>query len=288
MRLAPSYPHPDHISIRVGGTDTKTARIYAEEGTAGAGSFRGYFRVPVDAYIQRESVLDLGSGSGGRSAYWKNVTGASRVTGLDIFPEEVIAAHKAVSKMDVPVSFTVGFGEKMPFRDHAFGVILSLDVLEHVRNPKLVLQECHRVMAPGGSLLLVFPPYYHPAGHHLSFVTRFPWLQVLNPVAVTMAFNDIVHSRGPEAYWYKRGPIAAYERLGWLNGLTIAEFARLVSELNWEVAYWDNLPLFAYGWIVKKHPRVRILSRLLAGFTRLPGLREFLTHRVVCILRKGY
>jgi SAM-dependent methyltransferase len=52
----------------------------------------------------------------------------------------------------------------VPVEDTSFDVVLSTQVLEHVRDPRLYLSECLRVLRPGGRMLLtthgVF--VYHP------------------------------------------------------------------------------------------------------------------------------
>lgn len=52
----------------------------------------------------------------------------------------------------------------VPAPDGAFDAVLSTQVLEHVVDPALYLRECHRVLRPGGRLLLsthgIF--VYHP------------------------------------------------------------------------------------------------------------------------------
>jgi SAM-dependent methyltransferase len=42
----------------------------------------------------------------------------------------------------------------VPCEDESFDVVLSTQVLEHVGDPALYLSECHRVLRPGGRLLL--------------------------------------------------------------------------------------------------------------------------------------
>lgn len=48
-------------------------------------------------------------------------------------------------------------GEKFPFNSATFESILCNQVLEHVFNPDSFLKEMHRVLVPGGKLLLTVP-----------------------------------------------------------------------------------------------------------------------------------
>ena len=51
----------------------------------------------------------------------------------------------------------VAVGEYLPFKDAAFDAVLSLHVLEHVRNPFVCAAELMRVLKPGGKLHAVTP-----------------------------------------------------------------------------------------------------------------------------------
>lgn len=46
---------------------------------------------------------------------------------------------------------------RLPFRDGSFGAVLSLNVLEHVTEPRAAMQEMARVLEPGGTLHLMAP-----------------------------------------------------------------------------------------------------------------------------------
>lgn len=49
----------------------------------------------------------------------------------------------------------------LPFQDNVFTHVFCLELLEHVVSPFAVLEEIHRVLRPGGELLLSVPnPYY--------------------------------------------------------------------------------------------------------------------------------
>lgn len=52
-----------------------------------------------------------------------------------------------------------GVGEQLPFKDNAFDVVASFNVLEHVSAPAAVLGEIARVLAPGGRAIINVPNY---------------------------------------------------------------------------------------------------------------------------------
>jgi SAM-dependent methyltransferase len=56
-------------------------------------------------------------------------------------------------------NISISVGEHLPFRDESFDVIYSTNVLEHVLEPEIVLQEALRVLKPGGYLQFIFPNY---------------------------------------------------------------------------------------------------------------------------------
>lgn len=49
---------------------------------------------------------------------------------------------------------------RLSFADNSFDVVLSLDVLEHVENLRAALEECLRVLAPGGTLIFSAPTQF--------------------------------------------------------------------------------------------------------------------------------
>ena len=58
-------------------------------------------------------------------------------------------------------------GTGIPFSDGSFRTVLASDVLEHLPDTALALRECHRVLEPGGHLILNVPFLYwvHEAPH---------------------------------------------------------------------------------------------------------------------------
>jgi SAM-dependent methyltransferase len=69
------------------------------------------------------------------------------------FPPD--AAYVAADLPGNPhASVEISADGSIPCEDESFDVVLSTQVLEHVSDPGLYLSECHRVLRPGGRLLL--------------------------------------------------------------------------------------------------------------------------------------
>lgn len=99
-------------------------------------------------------VLDLGAGNGGVAFAFANCRNA-RVTTLDIVPNiHLTALRRALS---VPLQPVSGDGAVLPFHDKAFDIVLLLDTIEHVAQPRQVASEVMRVLRGGGVCVLTTP-----------------------------------------------------------------------------------------------------------------------------------
>ena len=112
-------------------------------------------------------ILDVGCGIGGSSLYLAQKFQAS-VTGITLSPvqanrarERAIAAGLETGQRDrtqgvLPhADFQVANALEMPFDDDVFDLVWSLESGEHMPDKEQFLQECYRVLKPGGTFLLV-------------------------------------------------------------------------------------------------------------------------------------
>lgn len=77
------------------------------------------------------------------------------VTGVEMSPELAQAArHRNPGVTILQEDFLIVAADRLPREVEA---VIALDVLEHVLSPRLFLQKCHTLLAPGGVLLLQTP-----------------------------------------------------------------------------------------------------------------------------------
>ena len=110
----------------------------------------------VDAsYNPPSTILDLGCGIGGSSLYLAEKLGA-QVTGISLSPVQIKRARERALNRGLAnqVTFEVANALEMPFADQSFDWVWSLESGEHMPDKTKFLQECYRVLKPGGRLIL--------------------------------------------------------------------------------------------------------------------------------------
>jgi tocopherol O-methyltransferase len=103
-----------------------------------------------------QSILDVGCGIGGSSLYLAEKFGAM-VTGITLSP---VQANRAKERsialgLQAKTDFQVANALNMPFADDSFDLVWSLESGEHMPDKVKFLQECYRVLKPGGKLIFV-------------------------------------------------------------------------------------------------------------------------------------
>lgn len=85
------------------------------------------------------------------------------VVGVDISSHDVHLAQDYLIRHNLPHGrLAVADGTKLPFRDGSFDLILLVDILEHTSHPERIVQETHRLLAPGGLAVATVPWGCHP------------------------------------------------------------------------------------------------------------------------------
>jgi 2-polyprenyl-6-hydroxyphenyl methylase/3-demethylubiquinone-9 3-methyltransferase len=94
----------------------------------------------------RSRILDVGCG-GGLLSNFLALEGHD-VTGIDISQSSLeVAARFDASKK---VRYLHANAYDLPFEKGSFDVVCAMDILEHVENPKLLVQQASKALRPGG------------------------------------------------------------------------------------------------------------------------------------------
>jgi tocopherol O-methyltransferase len=103
-----------------------------------------------------QNILDVGCGIGGSSLYLAEKFGA-KVTGITLSPVQANRAQARAQSagLQARTDFQVANALNMPFADNSFDLVWSLESGEHMPDKVKFLQECHRVLKPGGKLIFV-------------------------------------------------------------------------------------------------------------------------------------
>lgn len=119
----------------------------------------------------RGSVLDVGGWDFYKTAIKKNITFQSW-TLLEISGEQFSENN------DQRIRMILGDGCHMSFSENSFDTVLNIQVLEHVFEPILMVNEMARVLKENGYMILLVPQTntIHAVPHHYYNFTRF-WIE---------------------------------------------------------------------------------------------------------------
>jgi tocopherol O-methyltransferase len=103
-----------------------------------------------------ENILDVGCGIGGSSLYLAEKFHA-RATGITLSPVQAARATERAQELNLSArsQFLVADAQATPFDDNSFDLVWSLESGEHMPDKTKFMQECYRVLKPGGKLIMV-------------------------------------------------------------------------------------------------------------------------------------
>jgi SAM-dependent methyltransferase len=101
-------------------------------------------RLSLEAFLERHSADGL-----------TLEVGSEEVAYRRWFPNQVV-----INIAPSPSADLLADVHRLPFREETFDIVLCTEVLEHLDAPDSALRELHRVLKPGGKLLLTTPFAY--------------------------------------------------------------------------------------------------------------------------------
>lgn len=129
-------------------------------------------------------VLEVGSGAHGLIFYF----GTENGVGVDPLADHYARLFPAWQSRARTVAAP---GEHLPFEDASFDVVLCDNVVDHAENPRRIVEEIARVLAPGA--LLYFEVNVHHALYHVAATTHAAWRAIGIPFEITPFADHTVH-----------------------------------------------------------------------------------------------
>jgi SAM-dependent methyltransferase len=101
-----------------------------------------------------DRMLDVGCGQGLAFALLQQHFAAREIVGVDIDPRMLALARAAAQRANVPVAVQACSVTRLDLPDASVDGVLCHQLIHHVANQQGALRELHRVLKPGGYLLL--------------------------------------------------------------------------------------------------------------------------------------
>ncbi len=169
-----------------------------------------------------DRVLDVCCGTGDLTLYLAKLYPDLEITGLDFCEDMLNIARQRLSKGKREATFVRGDAMALPFDSNCFeGVIISYG-LRNVANYRQCLSELHRVLKPGGRVVVLDMSYPNPLMNFLSGFYRFSLLPLLGKWV----------TQDPEAYRYLSTSIYFY--------LPQQDLAALMRDLDFAQVTFEN------------------------------------------------
>jgi len=198
--------------------------------------------------LEDKTILDIGCGVG---AFVRRLREFSpRVAGIDVDRERVTEGGNAVRDLALAV------GERLPFADGAFDIVLLHEVLEHVTDDQATLREAYRVLRPGGRVVIFCPNRLYPFETHGIFLGKryvFGNMPLVNYLPDTVRDRLVPHARA-----YTKGRLRGIYRRASLSPLVhsyvFPGFDHIMADrkvvgraLRWLLYPLENSPLRIFG-----------------------------------------
>lgn len=249
-----------------------------------------YLRYFSPDIVRDKDVLDFGCGEGALSFHLIRL-GARSCIGVDLDQKDLDSANSKIRGESI--SFRRASNTtKVELENESVDVIVCFDVVEHIMEYESIIREWHRVLRPGGKVLIHWQPWFHPNGHHGQAYIPIPWVHVFlnNRKRVEVCARIVELPEFDAPFWDRDENGKRINRFrealesgkadeeDFLNKLTMRRFERLSKEAGFHIEKRIRTT-FEGSFVVQN------ISWL---FSKIPLVREFFTANAVYVLSKQF
>jgi SAM-dependent methyltransferase len=135
-------------------------------------------------------VIEVGSGAHGLIFYF----GSENGIGVDPLAVDYAALFPQWQRQALTVA---AFGERLPFADDSFDVVICDNVVDHAESPETIVKELVRILMPGG--LLYFTVNVHHAVYSVAAQAHATWRAAGLPLEIGPFADHTIHLTPPAA-----------------------------------------------------------------------------------------
>ena len=153
--------------------------------------------IDFDAY-RGKRVLDVGCGAGTDLARFAK--GGALVSGVDLSLSAIALATQNFAQQGLAADLREADGEHLPFADGSFDFVFAHGVVQYTAHDKALVDECRRVLAPGGILRAGVPDFGRYAE---SYAGDRAFLEARRPGRPTplLALAEVALGHGHRSVW---------------------------------------------------------------------------------------
>lgn len=156
-----------------------------EKNTFASGLYHVFNDLTKEGFV---NVLDVGCGKGLWSYLGAKKNNFENISACDVFND---FQNDEISKVANKVEYRQIKDNLLPFSDNSFDLVFSMDVIEHVENDALFLQEKIRVAKCGGKIIMGTPNHFRIGNLALAMVGKLKYPRLLG----RMNWGDCIHLR---------------------------------------------------------------------------------------------
>jgi len=183
------------------------------------------FRLTRDSVkLEGKKILDFGSGNGAQTVEFANSD--CTIFALDINGDSLeVLKNIAVKEKYKDIHVIDYDADIIPLKTNSIDLVISYEVLEHVRNENESLSELYRVLKPGGEMVFSVPNKWWIFETHGAYLPILPW----NRIPFFSWLPKFIYSKYAKARTYTKHSI---KRIFERNGFSVINSIYITAPMD--------------------------------------------------------